>query len=428
MSAMPFPVKWICIVWAVGVILMNVTLVSLSAFEITFGTLGCSGILIAMASRARIQKAHLAAACGFLAFVALRGMAAESATEYFKSFVQVVVMVAVLLIAFSAEIPLASSGRVLTRFLLMGMAIVAVLVVIQFLLLNVLDVWVLAKPLGQFTARGPGGIPYEPNPLSAFHRPAGIYSEPSVAAWILTFAFAVAVSSPEHRYRPLAMLFALAALCTLTLSAFFNVTIISLVKLVTQKVPFRRRMFHALALVIGVAGLYVVADTAGILSRLDEVDRPGSSAYYRVVAPVMLLEDSLPTFPLGHALGQTNYTETKSYMINWEFGSNTNIDNSFLLIAFYFGFVGVAISVVAVGYLARLVWLRSAAAAVVAAILLALSETGALWSPNVALLIALAIMLVRSMRAIEPDQIPSSVVSGDVKGARVRALYRPSPA
>ena len=141
--------------------------------------------------------------------------------------------------------------------------------------------------------------------------------------------------------------------------------------------------------------------TANITSRFGNFFVESTSSYYRLNAPLTLLSESLRDFPFGQPLGQVNYILSKPYMINWEYGSFVNIDNSFFMVSYYFGILGIIIFLIVVIITAQYFLKRSSAVLILVALLLALAETGALWSPNLVLLIGYSILLIRFIRTRE---------------------------
>jgi hypothetical protein len=141
--------------------------------------------------------------------------------------------------------------------------------------------------------------------------------------------------------------------------------------------------------------------TINIGNRYENLFVEGTSSYYRLTAITMLLSDSIPEFPLGHPLGQTDYIEKMPYMINWEYGSTTNIDNSFFMVSYYFGILGIIVALIVLAYAVYLILKHSYAALIMVTLLLSLAETGGLWSPNVVLLVGYSIILIRFIRSTE---------------------------
>jgi hypothetical protein len=150
---------------------------------------------------------------------------------------------------------------------------------------------------------------------------------------------------------------------------------------------------------IAVAAL-LLAHQHEILGRFRYIDQPGTSIYFRLNAPSRLVADSLEEHPFGHAVGQTGYIASRDYYINWEQGAQTDIDNTLLLIVFYFGLLGILLNL---AYLLRLVQFlvlkRHAIGLVMLSLLVALSTTGSGWAHHFALMIGYAVVVGRHLLA-----------------------------
>ena len=94
----------------------------------------------------------------------------------------------------------------------------------------------------------------------------------------------------------------------------------------------------------GLLAALLQAHELGILSRFAHLDTPGTSIYFRLSAPYRLIGESIERFPLGYPLGQTDFIASRHYYINWEQGSQTNVDNTLLMIVFYFGLLGILLN------------------------------------------------------------------------------------
>ena len=164
----------------------------------------------------------------------------------------------------------------------------------------------------------------------------------------MTFAVAMALAA-----RPLhpaigtcaAALCSLAAMATLSLTGILGPALIWTGYLLLVRDSWR---FKTLAGAIAGAGLLAAllqAHELGILSRFAHLDTPGTSIYFRLSAPYRLISESIERFPLGYPLGQTDFIASRHYYINWEHGSQTNVDNTLLMIVFYFGLLGIVLNV-----------------------------------------------------------------------------------
>jgi hypothetical protein len=193
-------------------------------------------------------------------------------------------------------------------------------------------------------------------------------------------------------------------LATVTVSAYINAIVIIGATLLTASGSTWQRIGSVVMALLGVSIVVALVFYVGVADRFVNFAEEGSSIYYRVVAPLLLLGDSLVDYPFGYPLGQVEYIESKNYMVNWLYGSSTNIDNSFFMVAFYFGYLGIALGTIVLSYLMYLIRKKSDASIVLVAVVLMLLETGALWSPNVALVLGFSILVIRMIRACERSE------------------------
>ena len=329
------------------------------------------------------------------------GLATVDVGEFARSFVLLVNLLYVLMLA--SSLPL--DGRELRRAIelfLKGAAAIGLLAALQFAEMNLLGSQHLLNPFGPFTMPGPGGVPYSPHPLSPLKRPNALFYEPSVLGWFSGSALALALSTMHHDSRARttqATIIAMGALASCSMTGFLSTCVVLLLYVfVTSRtrVPMWTKVTVAAGALIFIPPALGIADLA---SRFDEIQVPGSSGYYRLVAPVYLLSDSLRDLPLGYPLGHVEYIATKQYMMNWEGGSQTNLDNSFFLLSFYFGLAGLTLTAAYLIRLARSVYTRRPSCLLEAAVTLGLAATGALWAPWMALFLAFTIVCGRALNA-----------------------------
>jgi hypothetical protein len=137
----------------------------------------------------------------------------------------------------------------------------------------------------------------------------------------------------------------------------------------------------------------------GILDRLAHFHTPGTSIYFRLNAPLTLIGESLDRFPLGYPVGQTDFIASRHYYINWDNGTQTNIDNTLLKIVFYFGLLGILFNATYLVQMARFLLLRRhAVGLIMLSLLIGLSTTGAGWAHHFVLMIGYAILIGRYLR------------------------------
>jgi hypothetical protein len=364
-----------------------------------------------------------------LAYGGLAGAFARDPWEFLRSFAHVANLVLTVVICLNVRI---DRRREITRSLppfCVFASAVALLIIAQALSFNLLRDFRLAGVLGGFAPLGPGGEVYAPAWHAALPRANGLYSEPSVAGWFMTFAVAMALAA-----RPLhpavgactAALCSLAAIVTLSLTGILGPVLIWTGYLLLVQ---DTRRFKMLAGAIVGSGLLVAlfqAHELGILSRFAYLDTPGTSIYFRLSAPYRLIGESIERFPLGYPLGQTDFIASRHYYINWERGSQTNIDNTLLMIVFYFGLLGILLNL---GYVLKaaqfLVIRRHAVGLVMLSLLIAASTTGAGWAHHFVLMIGYAIVVGRCLLERAPLERPESRL---LPLTRRRSAVPPAPA
>jgi hypothetical protein len=405
-----WPVIWL---WPGSLVLMQVTLAEIGDFSVTVAVIACHLLQLHLVMFYWLRRPpdwQTTMALVILAYAAGAGAFARDPWEFLRSFAHVSNLVLSALICLNVRI---GRGEEVTRSLgpfCMLAAAVAVLIIGQAFSFNLLRDFRLAGLLGDLAPLGPGGEVYVPAFYAALPRPNGLYSEPSVAGWFMTFAVAMALAA-----RPLypaigtaaAALCSLAAVATLSLTGILGPALIWTGYLLLVR---DSRRFKTFAGAIAGAGLLVVllqAHELGILSRFAHLDTPGTSIYFRLSAPYRLIGESIDRFPLGYPLGQTDFIASRHYYINWEHGSQTNIDNTLLMIVFYFGLLGIVLNV---GYVLQaaqfLVIRRHAVGLIMLSLLIAASTTGAGWAHHFVLMIGYAVVVGRCLLGRAPLEQP----------------------
>jgi hypothetical protein len=424
-----WPMVWL---WPLSLVLMQVTLAEAGDFAVTVAVIACHLLqlhLVMLYWLRRPPPWQTTMALVILAYGAVAGAFAREPWEFLRSFAHVTNLVLTVVICLNVRI---GRGEEVTRSLApfcLFAAAVALLIIAQAISFNLLRDFRLAGVLGGFSPLGPGGEVYTPAWYAALPRANGLYSEPSVAGWFMTFAVAIALAA-----RPLhpalgactAALCSLAAIATLSLTGILGPILIwTGYLLLVRDTP----RFKMLAGAIAGSGLVVAllqAHELGILSRFAYLDTPGTSIYFRLSAPYRLIGESIERFPLGYPLGQTDFIASRHYYINWERGSQTNIDNTLLMIVFYFGLLGVLLNL---GYVLKaaqfLVIRRHAVGLVMLSLLIAASTTGAGWAHHFVLMIGYAIVVGRCLLEGAPLERPQPRL---LPLTRRRSAVLPAPA
>jgi hypothetical protein len=398
-----WPVIWL---WPISLVLMQLTLWHLPGFELTLGVVVCHLIelyVVLLYWVNRPSDRQVVVALTVIIYSLLLGLFAWDAAEFGRSLAQVLNLVAMVMICLNARI---GGGREIRRSVGVFCVVAAgagLLVIAQALCFNLWGDLRLANPLGPFAPLGPGNEVYDVTAYAPPPRANGLYSEPSVAGWFMSFA--VALTLAVRRLYPIlttlaATVCALAAMATLSLTGMLGASLV-----LTGYVLFVRDRLAVKLLWLALAGggiaiaLYS-ADQLGILARFHNLDSPGTSIYFRLTAPYTLVTDTLDRFPFGYPLGQTDFIATRYYYINWSEGSQTNIDNTLFKIVFYFGLLGILFNATYLAQLARYLLLKGQAAGLIMlSFLISLSTTGAGWAHHFVLMIGYAIVVGRYLRA-----------------------------
>ena len=287
---------------------------------------------------------------------------------------------------------------------------------------------VSAALLGDLSPLGPGGQVYAPAPNAALPRASGFYSEPSVAGWFMSFAVALALGArPLHPVLGAfaAALCTLAAMATLSLTGILGPALVWSAYLLLVRDSRRFKAIAGLIAALGIGAALYQVNELGILSRFAHLETPGTSIYFRLTAPYRLIGEALERFPFGYPLGQTDFIASRHYYINWEQGSQTNIDNTLLMVVFYFGLIGIAFNAAYVLKAAQyLVLRRHVIGLFMLSLLIALCTTGAGWAHHVVLMIGYAIVVGRFLQGQELLGLPrrkSVSVCADHSAALSRA-------
>ena len=314
-----WPLIWL---WPVSLVLMQATLAEVGDFAITVAVIACHLLqlhLVMLYWLKRPPDWQTTMALVILAYGAVAGAFARDPWEFLRSFAHVANLVVTVVICLNVRIGRSEDvTRSLALFCLLASA-VAVLIVAQAISFNLLRDFRLAGLLGDFAPLGPGGEVYTPAFRAALPRANGLYSEPSVAGWFMTFAVAMGLAArPLHPVlgTSAAALCSLAAMATLSLTGILGPALIWAGYLLLVRDSWR---FKACAGGVAgsglIAGLYQ-AHELGILSRFAHLDAPGTSIYFRLSAPYRLIGDSIERFPLGYPLGQTDFIASRHYYIN----------------------------------------------------------------------------------------------------------------
>ena len=398
-----WPIVWF---WPLSLAAMQLTLVRIGDFQVTWAVIACHGLqlyLVTFYWLRRPSDRQMLIGLGILLYALVVGLSATEAGEFWKSLAHIVNLLLMLAICRNARLEAGDEiARSLAVFVTV-MSAVGLLIIAQAVSFNLYHDFTLAGLLGPLAPLGPGNEVYLPAIESRLPRANGLYAEPSVAGWLMTFAAALALAArPIHPWRATlaAAVCLLAAIATLSLTGILGAAIVALayILFVRDRLAFKL-VWAAITGVVVLTALHVAHDL-GILDRFRHFDTPGTSIYFRLNAPSRLIVDSMAEQPFGHAVGQTAFIAKQAYYINWDRGSQTDIDNTPLLIVFYFGLLGVLVNAAYLLALGRFLLLkRHAIGLVMLALLIAFVTTGAGWAHDFALLLGYAMICGRHLLA-----------------------------
>jgi len=385
----------------VGVIFMNFTFGYISNFPVTIGTVSLFIIIPILIRKAKFESALIYCYLFFVIYPML--LSPEIGIEFLKSYSQYLMLFTAGLLALQCR-PLGSDA-ILYFFKLSNIfaIVISSLVILQFVTFNLFDSTFLLNPYGEYSAIGPGGEIYEPHSMASVKRPNAIYSEPSICGWILSLLAGISIFGYRLKYISKSMFFSLfiiitiSAILTFSLSGILNIIILwGLFLLFNSNGRFA--IPKKMATVIVPVIFIFVAFELGLLNRLQNVSIEGTSVYFRVVAPLILVIDSFIEYPFGFPLGDLSFIEQKPYMINWDGGNSTNIENGFFVLFHHLGIVGIIIFILVVKQLLNYLVNKNELLFLTLPVFLALLQTGAIWSPNIILMICIVFVVCRAYR------------------------------
>ena len=414
-----WPLIWL---WPISLVLMQVTLLHLSSFEITLGVVMCHLMqlyVVMLYWLRRPPDGQVVMALGLVAYTLGLGLFAGDGVEFVRSLALVLNLVAMVMICLNAPLATRPEIRRSVAVFCVAAAGAGLFIIAQALSFN-LGNYLLLDVLGPLAPIGPGNEVYDVTAHAPPPRPSGFYSEPSVAGWFMSFA--VALSLATRRLYPIltsvtAAICALAAMATLSLTGVLGAAVV----LAGYVLFVRDRLAYKL-LWLGLAGSgvttgLVYAYQLGILDRFHNINMPGTSIYFRLNAPYRLISESLDRFPFGYPLGQTDFIASRHYFFNWLEGIQTSIDNTLFTIVFYFGVFGLVLNASYLAQLARyLVLKRHAVGLIMLSLLIGLATTGAGWAHHFVLMIGYAIIVGRYLRA-------QRLITPSLTRARLEALH-----
>ncbi len=232
-------------------------------------------------------------------------------------------------VAISGELKLKNLAKI--EFVLVSLVILTIISIAQALLGYRFGSFV-TNPLGNFTYH----YQYKADLDSSLTRASGLYSEPSFNALVcLSFVplvFSIVSNRKRFFYIVLLLLYMTS---TFSLTGILSLSVVLLLWILdNRKINFIRIFFFV---------TFITFMANYILQRIETLSVTGSSANFRLIAPIKAISEILPQNILGIPLGSLENTIFRFGFLN---GSKvgTSVDNGYLLLIIYFGLAGLILT------------------------------------------------------------------------------------
>jgi putative colanic acid polymerase len=317
-----------------------------------------------------------------------------TATEFFRSFSLLAFSAIVMLSA--VTLPLRGSGDWLAMSARIVLRIVAPFSTAQFLLYEFLANPALYNPWREHQYL----YPYDVASQFGVTRAQGFYLEPSFNAFVLTAVFAILML----RRRIGMSDYVLLCIGLLTTRSLIGLLIsFTLLFLLLAGPRFAHRPYLR-PLVLGLLPIFMWGALAYIVNRIETVSIVGSSAHYRIIAPLNMITDVLRTRYFGMPLGSVDHVYRTYGVLNGSEVGNS-LDNGLYVVIFYFGWPGL-IALLAGALTITLFLLRQPSSRAITAMLFvfcSLVFSGGIFLPDYQFIIALVVLAARYPLLAEPS-------------------------
>jgi putative colanic acid polymerase len=236
--------------------------------------------------------------------------------------------------------------------------------------------------------------------VGRFGRASALYLEPSFSAFVLLTLMTLCLLA-GYWARLALLICGVAFLFNQSMTGIVAFVAIATLYLALERPEWSRRLLNIGAAIV-LAATVAFLMRSYLLYRLLEFGMEGTSGYYRMVAPIVVLRDVLATRPLGVPFGQLQ-SVLGSYRIAHGASIGTSLDNGAYVLVFYFGWLGVAALIVLLGALLR-GWLTGNRPLLVGStyLLFSLLFSGGILLPEYAFLVMLIIYQYRLAVAGSP--------------------------
>ena len=262
-------------------------------------------------------------------------------SEYFKSYSMIIVLFMACSVLYRSNYK--PSILALNFFLWLNF-IHCFFLILQFISFNIFDNFFLLNPFGYFSTFGPDPLsdipgPYNPM-MQTIHRPNGLCWEPSVAAiWSIIYCSLSLTFIKKNRFCYLHLFVGFMSL--LFIQSFLGLVYCLLIftyipySIFKIKRSLKVVIFVLLLLLVSVL-LYFQQDY--ISARLYEIFNPKTSGFLRVIAPLILLSQSV-TILGAEPIGAKSFQELSEFASSGQ-NVHSGIANTYLEVLYFFGITG----------------------------------------------------------------------------------------
>lgn len=246
--------------------------------------------------------------------------------QFLRTFLLVLFSIVILGNAFTAKLKLNTDLKI--QIMLKALTILAIISILQAILGYRFGSFV-TSPLGKFSYQ----YQYTADLNSNLTRASGLYSEPSFNALVCLSFLPIVLSIKDKRKRiTYSIISSGYMISTFSLTGILSLGLIFLIWFWEDR---KIRMFPILSFAV-----LIMITSNYIFKRWQTLSVEGSSANYRLVAPLRAIIEVIPENLVGIPLGSLESTFRKFEFLNGnQIGSS--VDNGYALLILYFGMIGV---------------------------------------------------------------------------------------
>lgn len=350
--------------------------------------------LLAVFYSGPVPMGRTVAAYAFLLFPLLHlpGVGDSDLLEFTRSYLLYTLSLGTIAIAASARL---SAPRLnLGAVAIAAMAVIGAFSAAQSGLQFLTGSTILYNPFGSHQYLGAYSIAKYVTNEGTWSRAPALYLEPSFAALVLCSLLAICYLT-GYKVRKAILIFGVTMFFNRSFTGIGAFVLMSSFLAISGDASRRKRIGDFVALTL-IAAAGFIALRGYIIGRLLEFGLEGGSAYYRTIAPLVVLRDVLLEHPLGLPFGSMEKVVSSYHLLHGGM-EGTGIDNGAYILVYYFGWIGLAgvMGLLFSGVVAAIAS-RSRAAVLFAFCFVSLWFSGGILLPEYAFLICLVIYQFRS--------------------------------